>query len=419
MNAITVSNLNKAYKQYPSISARLREWVMGGGRSYHQLHWVLHDINFYVRPGEAVGLLGVNGAGKSTLLKLITGTSYPTSGTISVNGRLSALLELGSGFHPEFTGRQNMFIAGQLLGFKRHEILRLMPDIEAFAEIGKFMDQPVRVYSSGMKMRLAFSIATASCPAVLIVDEALSVGDALFQHKCYKRIRELLKQGTALLFVSHDSAAVTSICERAILLHKGSIAMQGPSDVVIGYYKALLADYDDKQIQQHTHSNGKLHIISGTKEATLLTIHLNNDSNEPVQMINVGDSVTLSLVVLAHVDLAKLTIGYEIKDQYGRPIFGTNTFHLEQKITDIAQNECVNVHFKFDANLGAGEYSVSVALHTDGDHIEKSYEWRDLALTFSVTNIDKKIFLGTSWLPPEVEYSRQTRHALKEIGPLR
>lgn len=418
MHAITVSNVNKAYKQYPTISARLREWLMGGSRSYHQVHWVLRDIHFHVNPGEAIGILGMNGAGKSTLLKLITGTSYPTSGTISVKGRLFALLELGSGFHPEFTGRQNLFITGQLLGYKRHEMKRLMPEIEAFAEIGEFMDQPVRVYSSGMKMRLAFSIATASRPDVLIVDEALSVGDALFQHKCYQRIRALLKQGTALLFVSHDSAAVTSICERAILLHHGTIAIQGSADMVISYYKALLADFDDQHIQQHAHSNGKLQIISGTKEATLLAIHLKNDANEGVQLINVGEHVTLSMVVQAHVDLAQLTIGYEIKDQYGRPIFGTNTFHLEQKITDVAQNECVNVNFRFAANLGAGEYAISVTLHTDADHIEKNYEWRDLALTFSVTNKDKKSFLGTSWLPPEVDYSRQTQ-ILEEISPLR
>ena len=418
MNAITVANVSKSYKQYPTIGARLREWIIGGGRSYHHLHQVLRDINFCVQPGEAVGLVGVNGAGKSTLLKLITGTSNPTTGSISVNGRLSALLELGSGFHPEFTGRQNMMITGQLLGFKRQEIISLMPEIEAFADIGKFIDQPVRVYSSGMKMRLAFSIATASNPDVLIVDEALSVGDAHFQHKCYKRIRDLLKQGSALLFVSHDSAAVTSICERAILLHKGSIAMQGPSAEVISYYKALLADLEGKQIQQHIHSNGMLQITSGTKEATLLAIHLKNEMNEAVEIINVGDHVTLSMVVQAHVYLTNLTIGYEIKDLYGRPIFGTNTFHLKQEIINIGPNECINARFRFNANLGVGEYSVSVALHTNGEHIEKNYEWRELALTFSVTNKNKQCFLGTSWIPPELEYSRQSRHALEEICPL-
>lgn len=409
MSVITVTHLDKAYKQYPTIGARLREWMLGGRKTYHQLHWVLRDIHFSVNKGEAVGLVGVNGAGKSTLLKLITGTSHPTMGAVRVKGKISALLELGSGFHPEFTGRQNIFIMGQLSGFQRREIECLLPEIAAFAEIGAHLDQPVRVYSSGMKMRLAFSIATAIRPDIMIVDEALSVGDSYFQHKCYQRIREMLKQGMALLFVSHDSHAVTSICERAILLHKGSIAMQGPAEVVMNYYKALLADVDGKQIQQHAHVSGKLQTISGTNEASLITIDLYNDRNESVHVINVGDRVRLSLVVQAHVYLASLTVGYEIKDHYGRPIFGTNTHHLEQHLVEIIPSERITLDFHFAANIGIGEYSISVALHTGAQHVEKNYEWRELALIFNVSNVDKSCFLGTSWLPPEVRCSRPAR----------
>ncbi|MFN3410487.1 MAG: ABC transporter ATP-binding protein, partial [Limisphaerales bacterium] len=224
MGAITVTHLGKAYKQYPTRWARLAEWLDPRGKPRHHLHWVLKDINFTVQPGEAVGIIGINGAGKSTLLKLITGTTQPTTGSVHTTGRVAALLELGMGFHPDFTGRQNVFMAGQLLGIDSRTIVRLMPEIEAFAEIGEYIDHPVRVYSSGMQMRLAFSVATAIRPDILIVDEALSVGDAYFQHKSFERIREFRKQGTTLLLVSHDKQAIISICDRAMLLSSGQIA---------------------------------------------------------------------------------------------------------------------------------------------------------------------------------------------------
>ncbi|MGZ8341581.1 MAG: ABC transporter ATP-binding protein, partial [Telluria sp.] len=218
MGAIYVVNLGKAYKQYPTRWSRLGEWMLPFKGARHKLKWVLQDINFQVAAGEAVGLIGINGAGKSTLLKLITGTSQPTTGSVHMTGRVAALLELGMGFHPDFTGRQNVYMSGQLLGMTVEEIRELMPQIEDFAGIGDYMDQPVRVYSSGMQMRVAFSVATARRPDILIVDEALSVGDAYFQHKSFDRIRQFRKQGTTLLLVSHDKQAIQSVCDRAILL---------------------------------------------------------------------------------------------------------------------------------------------------------------------------------------------------------
>ena len=222
MGTITVTNLGKAYKQYPTRWSRLAEWVTPGHRPRHSLKWVLQAIDFTVNPGEAVGIIGINGAGKSTLLKMITGTTQPTTGGVHIAGRVAALLELGMGFHADFTGRQNAFMAGQLLGYSVEEIARLMPEIEAFAEIGDYIDQPVRVYSSGMQMRLAFSVATAHRPDVLIVDEALSVGDAYFQAKCYKRVAEYKEEGTTLLLVSH-SPAMREHCDRAIMLKNGRV----------------------------------------------------------------------------------------------------------------------------------------------------------------------------------------------------
>ncbi|MBC7413354.1 MAG: ABC transporter ATP-binding protein, partial [Herminiimonas sp.] len=212
MGSIRVSHLGKAYKHYPNQWARLAEWLaprwIGARRLQHRLKWVMQDVSFKLESGEAVGIVGVNGAGKSTLLKMITGTVQPTLGSVEIEGRVAALLELGMGFHPEFTGRQNVYMAGQLLGLAADDIARLMPEIAAFAEIGEYLDQPVRTYSSGMQMRLAFSVATASRPDILIVDEAMSVGDAYFQHKSFERIRAFRQAGTTLLIVSHDKGAI-------------------------------------------------------------------------------------------------------------------------------------------------------------------------------------------------------------------
>lgn len=236
MGTITVSNLGKAYKQYPNRWSRLLEWITPGQSKRHTLKWVLQDLNFTVSAGESVAIMGVNGAGKSTLLKLITGTTKPTTGSVYMSGHVAAMLELGMGFHPEFTGRQNAFMAGQLLGVGSEEIARLMPEIEAFAEIGDYLDQPVRIYSSGMQVRLAFSVATAVRPDILIVDEALSVGDAYFQAKCYNRINQFKKDGTTLLLVSHSPGDVVKHCERAILIKQGVIALDGTSRDVSNRY---------------------------------------------------------------------------------------------------------------------------------------------------------------------------------------
>lgn len=236
MGSIVISGLGKAYKQYATRWSRLAEWLDSPNQKRHTLHWVLQDINFSVQPGETLGIMGVNGAGKSTLLKLITGTIQPTVGSVHITGRVSAMLELGMGFHPDFTGRQNVYMAGQLLGMSSEDLAHLMPEIEAFAEIGEYIDQPVRVYSSGMQLRLAFSVATAVRPDVLIVDEALSVGDAYFQAKCYQRIKGFKENGTTLLLVSHSAGDVVKHCERAIMLKNGRVEMDGSSRAVSNRY---------------------------------------------------------------------------------------------------------------------------------------------------------------------------------------
>lgn len=403
MGTISVSNLGKAYKQYPTRWSRLREWVTPGQRQYHSTKWVLQGINFAVQPGEAVGIIGINGAGKSTLLKLITGTTQPTTGSVYMTGRVAAMLELGMGFHPDFTGRQNAYMAGQLLGIPSEDIARLMPDIEAFAEIGDYIDQPVRVYSSGMQMRLAFSVATAIRPDILIVDEALSVGDAYFQHKSFDRIREFRKQGTTLLIVSHDKQAIQSICDRAILLSAGRLVMEGEPEAVMDYYNALLADHQNQEVRQEVRDDGKVQTISGTGEATVEDICLLDAKGNRLEVVDVGQPVTLRVDVRAHADIDRLILGYGIKDRLGQVIYGTNTDLTKQPIESVKAGALVRYEINFPANLGPGTYSVQTALTSTDTHLVNNYEWRDLAIVFNVININKPHFAGVAWMQPVIE----------------
>lgn len=402
MGTITVNNLGKAYKQYPNRWDRLLEWVTPGNAKRHQLKWVLQDINFTVNAGEAVGIIGINGAGKSTLLKLITGTTQPTTGSVHMTGRVAAMLELGMGFHPDFTGRQNAFMAGQLLGISSEDIARLMPEIEGFAEIGDYVDQPVRVYSSGMQMRLAFSVATAIRPDILIVDEALSVGDAYFQHKSFDRIREFRKLGTTLIIVSHDKQAIQSICDRAILLSAGHLAMEGEPEAVMDYYNALLADHQNQEVRQEVRDDGKLQTISGTGDARLTSVSLCDVNGQVIEAVAVGQPVSLRVVAHCHTQVSDLVVGYMIKDRLGQPVFGTNTHHHDRVLKNLPEGTELVQEFEFQANLGPGTYSVAVALHADDTHISNNYEWRDHALVFNVININQADFIGVAWLPPKI-----------------
>ena len=406
MGSIRVNKLGKAYKQYDNRWSRLAEWVIPDGKIRHRLKWVLQDISFQLAAGEAVGIIGMNGAGKSTLLKMITGTSHPTTGSVIMTGRIAALLELGMGFHPDFTGRQNAYMAGQLIGLGVDEITALMPAIESFADIGEYIDQPVRVYSSGMQMRLAFSVATAKRPDILIVDEALSVGDAYFQHKSFDRIREFQKLGTTLLIVSHDRAAIQSICDRAILLDHGGIAKQGSPEEVMDYYNAIIADRENSSLDQVVTAEGRVQTTSGTGEATVTEIVLEDEQGNPLEVVNVGTQVTLRIRVKLNADVPRLVLGYMIKDRLGQQMFGTNTHHMEAPLESLKAGDTVEYAFNFPLNMGPGSYSITTALTSSDTHLAHNYEWRDLAFLFIVMNMNRKVFVGTSWLEPTVEITR-------------
>ena len=402
--SIKVQHVGKAYKYYPSKWNRVIEKLLPGDKPRHSKKWVLKDINFSIEPGEAVGIVGVNGAGKSTLLKLLTGTTQPTKGSIEIQGRVAALLELGMGFHPDFTGRQNVFMAGQLLGLHSDEIAACMPAIEAFAEIGDYIDRPVRTYSSGMQMRFAFSVATAVRPAVLIVDEALSVGDVYFQHKSFNKIREFREQGTTLLIVSHDRSAIQSLCDRAILLERGFVIKDGPPEEVMDFYNALIAERENATVEVKRLDDGRTQTTSGTGEARVEAIELRNEKGEVAEYINVGESVRLQVQIRLHADLPELVFGYMIKDRLGQPVFGTNTHHLKVDMVQLKKGQLLTLAFSFPAHIGVGSYSVAVALHVTDTHLAANYEWRDQALMFNVVNVNRDQFVGVNWLPPQVEY---------------
>jgi lipopolysaccharide transport system ATP-binding protein len=280
---------------------------------------------------------------------------------------------------------------------------RLMPEIETFAEIAEYIDQPVRVYSSGMQMRLAFSVATAIRPDILIVDEALSVGDTYFQHKSFERIREFRELGTTLLIVSHDKGAIQSICERAILLNAGRLAMEGSPEAIMDYYNAMLANHQNQEVKQEVREDGKIQTISGTGEASVTRIALLDCDDRPIEVVDVGQAVRLRIHVQAHKAIARLVLGYGIKDRLGQVIYGTNT-HLKGKpLNNVAGGDRYRFDIAFTANLGPGTYSVQTALASNDSHLANNYEWRDLALVFQVVNVEKPQFAGCAWIDPSIE----------------
>lgn len=403
MGYIRARNLGKAYKRYPSQWGRLAEW-MGMG-SHCQLKWALQDLTFDVAPGEAVGIIGFNGAGKSTLLKIIAGTTRPTTGDVEVGGGMAALLELGIGFHSDFTGRQNVYMAGQLRGLGTDQLDDGMREIEAFAEIGDYIDQPLRVYSSGMQVRLAFSVATVVRPEILIVDEALAVGDVLFQQKCFDRIRAFCEAGTTLLFVSHSLSAVYSLCDRALLINGGQLVLDGKAKEAIDLYNALTLRARDA-------SPASL-IIAGSAEeavpqlaATAITTTafalnsrptgstLGQEQADPgPPLVPPGSfskpGASIAAVQLLHEDRpvdaflseSEMTImvkarfeaeyddphvGFQIRNSRGEAVFMTNTHCMGIRVGSVQPGEEVSVDFRFRAALAPGDYSITAGIANGG-----------------------------------------------------
>lgn len=404
MGTISVTNLGKAYNIYPTRFARLKEWLVPFSKPHHTLKWVLQDISFTVSSGEAVGIIGVNGAGKSTLLKIITGTTQPTTGSVQVTGRIAALLELGMGFHPDFTGRQNAFMAGQLLGYSVEEIARFMPEIESFAEIGDYIDQPVRVYSSGMQVRLAFSVATMARPHVLIVDEALAVGDAAFQRKCFRRIEEFRAEGTTLLFVSHDIDAVKRLCNLAIFLNGGIVKKVGKAkDVCDAYEEHLFGVRAEKTASMNgAQPKGYLDLSLcstsiekqyGDGGANIISIQIESDTGVVMNVIPEEMSFVVSYTVAFSRASRGVEFGMMIKTKDGVPVYGTNTtgWGYPQNF-DCGQE--AKVRFTLDGNLVPGTYYLNVGSTHETDMGSQFLQRRVDCLIFRVTPAYQRVTLG-------------------------
>jgi lipopolysaccharide transport system ATP-binding protein len=409
-----VNNLGKSYRQWGGELRRVASWFRPRMKPLQE-NWVLRDVSFSIAPGEAVGVIGQNGAGKSTLLKLITGTTRPTSGQVRMHGRVAAILELGMGFNPELTGRQNAIHSSGLMGYSREEIDRTMPEIESFAEIGAYFDQPMRMYSSGMQMRVAFSVATAYRPDLLIVDEALSVGDNYFQHKSFDRIRQFKADGVSIMFVTHSMGDVRTLCDRVILLEKGQVLKDGSPDEIVDFYNAMIAEKENAKmsIEQRREKNGWLLTRSGTGEARVRALQLFDTAGNELAVAQVGQRVELRLEAAIHADLPRLVLGYMIRDKQGHVVWGTNTWHTRQIQENLRQGETVVFNLPFTCTLGPGSYSVSPALVSTDTHIVDNYEWVDNLLVFDVLNTEHKTFIGTSWLDAEFAVSRQSGDSVR------
>jgi len=402
VSLISVSNVGKSFRSYSSEWRRIARWFGYPIRPTEE-NWVLRNVSFSVQKGEAVGIIGQNGAGKSTLLKIITNTLQCTEGSVAVNGRVAAILELGMGFNPDLTGRQNVLHAAGLMGFSSEEIQNAMNDIEGFAEVGEYFEQPVRTYSSGMHVRLAFAIATAYRPEILIVDEALSVGDTYFQHKSFARIREFREQGTTLLIVAHDKVAIQSVCNRAILLENGRLIKDANPEEVFDFYNALIAEKENAKVETVVLDNGKVKTTSGTGEAKIQSIELVNQNDTSVEVVSIGERVTLIVTIQVAKMLGSLVMGFSIKDRLGQVMYGTNTWHTKQIIEEPASGDQYRFRIDFDANFGVGSYSIAIALHDSENHLGLNYEWKDLALVFNVINTGVNVFEGCNWLQPSIE----------------
>lgn len=382
MGTISVTNLGKAYRQYPTKWARLREWLAPTKSALASTKWVLQDITFTIEPGQAIGVLGVNGAGKSTLLKMITGTTQPTTGNVHVVGRVAALLELGMGFHPDFTGRQNAFMSGQLLGFGADEIKALMPEIEAFADIGEYMDQPVRIYSSGMQVRLAFAVATAARPDILIIDEALSVGDAAFQRKCFQRIESYRNAGTTLLFVSHDTETVKKLCDNALFLNHGRLEQWGEAKPVCDAYERFLFGGGNKsEVKQLAKpinspklaqfdpalSAAACEVIYGNDKAHIEACWLSNEGGERINVIESGMPFFWRYSVRFNEDVANPIFAMMLKTKEGFALYGVDSKNNKTHQKSFIKGDVIEVSFRLSNPLAPGVYYLNCGVRLDHD----------------------------------------------------
>ncbi len=386
---IRVTGLGKTFRVYQRPADRLRELFTK--RSLHYEHRALENIGFELRQGDALAILGANGAGKSTLLKLITGVLLPDTGSVRIKGRISGLLELGTGFDGNLTGRQNIWSNAGLLGLTHPEIQEIFEDVVHFSELGQYLEAPVRTYSSGMVMRLGFSIAIHTRPACFVIDEALSVGDARFQQKCLLKIQQFRQAGGSLLFVSHDLNAVKVLCDRAIVLDKGRVSYDGPpQEACLTYQKQLMLTTPQGATQGQAQRYG----ASAIRIASAI---LASESGMTRRFAS-GERVTLGVVLEADVDTTTLALGFMIRDRLGQDLFGTNT-HLHKITLELERGHSNEVRFHFSLNLGPGQYTITLGLHDRNNFTNDVQDWWNDSLVFEVDYENDNDYVGVCPLP--------------------
>ena len=423
-DAIRVEQVSKIYRLYNSPSSRLKEALFRGRRKYHLDYWALRDVSLSVSRGNTFGVIGRNGSGKSTLLQLIAGILTPTSGSVHVNGRISALLELGSGFDPEFTGRENVYLNGSILGMSHDEIDERFEGIQRFADIGGFIDQPVKLYSSGMYVRLAFATAVNVDPDILLVDEALAVGDVVFQHRCMRKIREIQEQGKTILFVSHDIGAVRKLCSEAVFIENGCIASIGKTDGVIqAYYKAIW-NADEKPIVTHEPPNNPdlssnpeipsqefpLDPINhydnrfGSRAGEILAAGLSNQFGQRADTVTGGQTLHFSLLVKCHQPVDMPMAGFVMKDLLGNDLISTNTDAEGHYLHACPTGVLLRVTFSFVVpHLKPGSYAISAGFGNGTIDNHKAYDWIENIAVFTMETAGMSY--GLIRTPVEVQHS--------------
>lgn len=360
--AIQISHLNKVYKLYDKLRDRLKDAF--GFKSSCKLHYALRDVSLSVYKGETVGIIGTNGSGKSTILKIITGVLHPTEGQCKVNGRISALLELGAGFNQEYNGIENIYLNGTMMGFSDKEIEEKIPAILEFADIGDYVYQPVKSYSSGMFVRLAFAVAINIDPEILIVDEALSVGDIFFQAKCYHKFEEFKKLGKTIVFVSHDLNSVSKYCDRVFLLNQGRLLGEGdPKTMIDAYKQVLVGQYGEKGAEAgRTPGNNPDVLEYGDGRARIEECRLLDEQGRETNVFVKGSPFTVSLKVHFTSELTNPIFAFSVKNVQGTEITGTNTMLERAFMESVKAGDCYHITFTQDANLQGGEYLISLGV---------------------------------------------------------
>jgi lipopolysaccharide transport system ATP-binding protein len=394
---IRVQNIAKQFRLYNKPSDRLKERLLG--KTCHHIHQALQDVSFEVESGKTMGIIGHNGAGKSTLLKLLNGVLLPDAGTIETGGRITGLLELGTGFNYELSGTANIFHNGLLIGMTVAEVEERRQSIIDFSELGGFIHEPIKTYSSGMVMRLAFAIAIHAQPDTFLVDEALAVGDAHFQQKCYRHIKDFRSRGGSIILVSHDLNAIKMLCDTALLLDHGKVYETGPPERVVNVYNFLVARQGEQAVQMQLAAGEQLQPEYGTLQAQIREIHIVGELSHS-SVVSSGEVAQFTVDYEIHSPIGELTVGILLRDRFGQDVFGTNS-HLHGIALPCDPGKW-QVQFTMAMDIAPGKYTVTAALHTQENHTEQCFHWMDGAANFEVAGVLGEMFSGLCRLRPQI-----------------